>query len=151
MIQDGIYRIYKLWFDEAGETHRKLDARLHFEAGQCKHLEDHHAIDEMFPEGPVTPVMERRLTQLKHSGYHEVIHEKDIAEGHHDSEVDALDLGDAEAEHKFIMTGEGVAQPALVHLWDHRVEVDGRTLDEAEAQQLLHEVAGGRITLTPLD
>lgn len=152
MITEGIYRIYKLRHDEAGETHRRLSARLHIQAGKVLHLEAHHdTVSEMFPEGPVTPTIERRLLQLQHSGYYEVIHEADMAEGHHESEVPHLDLGHTEAEHKFIMTGDGITHPQLVEMWDDVVTVDGRHLDDTEAHQLLGEVAAGRVHLTPMD
>lgn len=150
MIPDGIYRIYKLRHDDIGETHRRLAARLHFQEGNCIHLEDHGSIDAMFPEGRVSPLMERRFMQLKHSGYFEVIHESDIAAGHHHSEVEDLDVGEVEAEHKFIMTGEGLSNPAHVEIWDDIIEVDGRQLDEGEAHHLLDEVRHGRLHLQPI-
>jgi hypothetical protein len=151
MIHDGIYRIYKVRYDEMGETHRRLAMRLLISNGEIKHLEDHHGGDELLPEGPVTPLLERRFLQLQHSGYHEVIHEGDIAAGQHESEVEPLDVGPAEPEHRFIMTGDGVAHPAHVEMWDDVVTVDGRQLDDTEAHQLLSEVAAGRLVLTPLD
>lgn len=151
MIQDGIYRFYKLRHDEAGETHRRLAARLLVQNGQIQHLEDHHGGDKMFPEGPVTPEVERRFWQLQRSGYHELIHEGDVAAGHHPHEVDELDLGALEPEHRFVMTGEGIEHPQMVEMWDDVIQIDGRQLDHTEAHSLLAEVSAGRLVLTPLD
>lgn len=152
MIPDGIYKIYQLRHDETDETHRRLVSRLLVHGGQIVHLEAHHnAIDEMFPEGPVTDVAERRFLQLQHSGYYEVVNEADVAAGHHESEVEPLDLGHLEADHKFILTGEGLPHPQLIEMWDDAVVVDGRRLDDTEAHHLLQEVASGRLSMTPLD
>lgn len=151
MIADGIYRIYKLRHDEAEQTHRRLAARLHFSNGQVVHLENHHGMDDLIPEGPVTPQIERRFNQLRRSGYHEVIHEEHIAAGHHETEVDPLDVGNIAPDHKFIMTGAGLTNPAIVELWHDAMTLDGRDVDETEAHQIMGEVAAGRLVLTPID
>ncbi|WNM70323.1 hypothetical protein [Myxococcus phage Mx1] len=148
---DGIYRIYKLRHTEDGQTHRKLAARLFIHEGQVHHLEDHHDMDRMFPEGPFTPQLQRRMRQLASSGYHQVVDEAHIAQGHHPELVEQLDIGPIQAEHRFLMTGANLPNPQLVELWDHAVVLDGRRLEDDEAHQLLQEVAVGRLTLTPLD
>lgn len=151
MIHDGIYRLYKVRFDHAHQAHRRLAGRVLVEGGQVKHLEDHHALQELLPEGPVTPDTERRFRQLARSGYHELIHENDIARGAHPQEFQDMDIGAIEPEHRFIMTGDGLTNPAIVEMWDDAISVDGRHIDDNEAHQLLGEVAAGRLVLTPLD
>lgn len=151
MIPDGIYRVYQLRHDEAGETHRRLTARLLIQDGQLQHLEDHAKVDKLFPEGPVTPLIEQRFHQMEHSGYHELVSEANVAKGHHPDEVQDLDVGAVEPEHRFIMTGDGVAAPALVEMWDDVITIDGRQLDHDEAHAMLGEVSSGRLVLTPLD
>lgn len=151
MVSDGIYRVYQLRHDDAGETHRRLSARLLIQNGQLTHLENHTQMDDMFPEGPVSPTIERRLHQLGSSGYHELISEADIAKGDHPDELEDLDVGAVEPEHRFIMTGENVANPALVEMWDDVITIDGRQLDHDEAHSMLSEVSSGRLILTPLD
>lgn len=150
-IPDGIYRIYKVRFDERGEKHRLIAARLHFENGQVEHLENHHDLDTLFPEGPVTPAMVRTFMRFKTNPYTEVIHEADIHEGHHDSEVQELDIGTAEPEHRFTLTGPSIPHPQIVEMWDDVVVLDGRELDDSEAHQLLGEVKAGRLHLVPMD
>lgn len=151
MIPDGIYRIYQLRFDEADRQHRTLAARFLIQDGHLHHLEDHKSMGEDFPEGPIAPEVERHFKMLQHSGYYEVIHESDVAAGHHPEEVPLFDLGDCEAEHKFVVTGDGLAEPSHVEMWDDAIEVDGRRLSEHEAHHLLSEVASGRLVLTPVD
>lgn len=151
MIPDGIYRIYSLRHTDAGDTHRRVAARLLIQNGQLEHLEDHMSMDKVFPEGPVTPQIERRFRQLKNSGYHELVSEADVAKGMHTDEVKDLDVGAIEPEHRFIMTGENSPSPALVEMWDDVITVDGRQLDHDEAHSLLGEVSSGRLILTPLD
>jgi len=150
MISNGIYRLYKLHHDELNNTTRSLAGRILVHDGQIEHLEDHGGMDRLLPSGPVTPALERRFSRLTSSGYHELINEADIAAGHHPDEVQDLDVGPVEAEHKFIMTGDGVSTPAMVEMWDDIITVDGRELDAVEAHSLLNEVAGGRIVLTPI-
>lgn len=151
MIQDGIYRLYKLRHDEAGETHRRLAGRMMVQNGQVQHLEDHSDMEHLFPEGPITKLHEQRFHQLEHSGYAEIINEADVTKGHHADELQDLDVGSVEPEHRFIMTGPGVAAPALVEMWDDVITIDGRQLDHDEAHAMLGEVSSGRLVLTPLD
>lgn len=151
MISDGIYRLYKVRYDHAHQQHRRLAGRLLVANGQIQHLEDHHSLQELIPEGPVTPQVERRFKQLSRSGYHELLHEEDISRGEHPDEFEDLDVGAIEPEHRFIMTGDGLANPAIVEMWDDAISVDGRRVDDTEAHQMLGEVAAGRLVLTPLD
>lgn len=150
MIEEGIYRIYILRH-EGERTHRRMAARLLIHGGQIHHLEDHHQMDSLFPEGPLTPQLQLRLARLQQNPYYEVIHENDIAAGHHPQELPTLDLGHSESEHKFIMTGDGITHPAMVEMWDDVIEVDGRRLDDTEAHHLLTEVAAGRVVMTPIE
>lgn len=151
-MENGIYKIYQLRYDENEQTHKRLAARILVQDGQLQHLESHHsAVDELLPEGPVTPSIERKFNQLKMSGYYDVINEKHVSEGKHPQETEELDLGEIEPEHKFIMTGAALENPGMVELWDDAVVLDGRRLDDTEAHQLLGEVAAGRLILTPID
>lgn len=150
MITDGIYRIYKLRHDQTGETHRKLAARLLVHQGICHHLEDHHDMEDLFPEGQVTPQFGRRLTQLAHSGYHEVVHEDDLHAGHHPEYVEPLDIGAVEPEARFIMTGEGLVHPQHVEMYEEAIYVDGKRLDDNDAHHLMTEVSHGRLHLQPV-
>jgi hypothetical protein len=151
MIQDGLYRIYKTRFDEAKQKHIRLVGRILAHQGALFHLEDHDHIHELLPEGEVSPTTARRWEQLRNSGYYQVIEEGDLHAGEHPEHVEELDLGEIKAESKFIMTGDGLAKPSVVELWDHAVVVDGHRLDDSEAQQLLHEVQSGRVVLTPVE
>lgn len=151
MIPDGLYRIYKLRFDETQQKHKRLIGRLLIHQGALWHLEDHDQIHELFPEGQISAQTARRFDQFKHSGYFQVVNEEDLHAGYHPEHVEELDLGEIKAEAKFIMTGDGLAKPSIVELWDHVVVVDGHRLDDSEAQQLLHEVQAGRIVLSPVE
>lgn len=151
MIQDGLYRIYGIRFDEANQKHVRMVARLMIHQGFLFHLEDHDNIHELLPEGQVTKTTAQRWEQLRNSGYYEVVDENDLSAGEHPEHVEELDLGEVKAESKFIMTGDGIQNPAVVELWDHAVVVDGRRLDDTEAQQLLNEVQAGRVVLTPVE
>jgi hypothetical protein len=151
MIPDGLYRIYKMRFDEAKQKHVRLVGRIMIHERTLHHLEDHGQIHELLPEGEITAVTARRWGQLQNSGYYQVVDENDLHAGEHPEHVEDLDLGEIKAEAKFIMTGDGLAKPSLVELWDHAVMVDGHRLDDSEAQQLLHEVQAGRVVLTPVE
>jgi hypothetical protein len=151
MIQDGLYRIYKSRFDEAKQKHIRLIGRILVHQNTLFHLEDHDQIHEMFPEGPISKTTARRWDQLRNSGYFQVVDENDLHAGEHPEHTEELDLGEIKAEAKFIMTGDGLAKPSIVELWDHAVVVDGHRLDDSEAQQLLHEVQSGRVVLTPVE
>jgi hypothetical protein len=151
MIPDGIFRIYKLRYSDDDQEHRRLAGRVWIQGGEVRHLEDHTDIDSLLPEGKITPQTERRFKQLSRSGYFQIINEKDISEGHHASEVDPLDVGPAEPEHRFMMTGDGLANPAMVELWDNSMAIDGRDIDHQEAQHIMDEIRSGRLILTPLD
>lgn len=150
-MNDGIYRIFKLRYDSNGQAHRKLVCRILVSGGQLWHLEDHHSMEDILPEGPVSDITSRRFEQLKHSGYHQVVDENDIQEGLHPDHLEAVDTGSIESETKFMMTGKGIENPALVELWDHAIMVDGKRLSDAEANQLLAEVHAGRVFLSPVD
>lgn len=151
-MDNGIYRIYQLRYSENEQIHRRLAARILVHDGNIHHLESHHsAVEELLPEGPITPLVQRKFSQLRNSGYYEVVDEKHVAAGHHPAEVPEMDLGEVEADHKFIMTGPSLVNPAMIEMWDDAVVMDGRRLDDTEAHQLLGEVAAGRLILTPLD
>lgn len=151
MIPDGLYRIYKTRFDEAKQKHVRLVGRIIAHQGVLMHLEDHDQIHELLPEGPITKTTARRWDQFKNSGYYQVVDESDLHAGEHPEHVEDLNLGEIKAEAKFIMTGDGLAKPSVVELWDHAVVVDGHRLDDSEAQQLLHEVQAGRVVLSPVE
>lgn len=151
-MENGIYKISQLRYDEGDQVHKKLVGRILVQDGQLQHLESHHSVvDELLPEGQITPSVQRLFNQLKSSGYYEVVNEKHISAGHHPNHVQELDLGEVEADHKFIMTGPTLHNPAMIEMWDDAVVMDGRRLDDNEAHQLLGEVAAGRLVLTPID
>jgi hypothetical protein len=152
MIQEGKYRIFRLRHGADGQTHRQLMTRIWVSGGNIWHLEDHgHFGEDLFPEGPVTGKAAKRFQQMQHNGYYQIVHEDALGSGHHPEHIRDLEFGDVQAEHKFIMTGDGMKGPTVLELWDHAVVVDGRRLDDSEAQHLLSEVQAGRVTLTPVE
>jgi hypothetical protein len=150
MIDEGIYRIYKLRHADDGSVGRRMWMRVFIHDGQVQHLEDHDNAQRFLPEGPMTPHLSRRLEQLQHSPYFEVIHERDLGEGMHAEHVAPLELGEITPDHKFVMTGPSLPNPQILELWGEAVVLDGRRLDENEAHQLLSEVGAGRLSLTPV-
>jgi hypothetical protein len=150
MIADGIYRVFYIRHN-GPEVHKRLVARLLVSNGYLWHLEDHDSLEGSLPEGRIDQKVASRFASLQRSGYYQIIDEKALAEGHHPDHVEDMDVGDPQAEHRFIMTGDGLKSPAVVELWDHAVIVDGRRLDDTESHQLLSEVQAGRLVLSPVE
>ena len=79
-----IYRLYRLYPQGHEQQEQRLIARFAIVGGQIYHLEDHdHVIDDIVPQGPVTPRIQTRIAQLRRSPYWRLVLESDIDQGHH--------------------------------------------------------------------
>ena len=147
----GIYKIFELRFDADEVVHRRIVGRLWVQGDKVQHLEDHHnKLEELFPEDMPASALARRFAMLQRNPYYEVINEDNVAAGHHEHHLKQLDLGEMEADAKFVMTGDSIPHPQIVEIWHEAVMVDGRKLEEDEARSLLDEVRNGRLILTPV-
>jgi hypothetical protein len=147
---DGIYRIFRHRFDDAGTQHSRYLGRIVLLDGHLTHLEDHCAsLGKLLPEGPMDESILQRFRSLQHSPYHEVVRESDIEAGAHDHHIPTLDLGEAEPEASYMLTGEGISMPQLIQVWAGCVTVAGERADDERVREMMERVKAGRWTLTP--
>lgn len=149
---DGIYRVYAHRFDEAGQRHDRIMGRFAIEQGLLLILEDHYGkLHHLFPQGLITARTKKRMENLERSGYHQIVREDHVNQGHHPEHARDMDLGEMEPEARFMVSGEGVHAPQLLEIWSGAVVLAGRRLSDMETRELMNGVHAGKLILSPMD
>ncbi len=80
----GIYRIYRRFLEPDGKTHMRLMGRFAIIVDLVHVLEDYDGVvSEMFPVGPLTGQILRRMNQMENSAHWHIVLEENIENGHH--------------------------------------------------------------------
>lgn len=84
-MREGIYRLYRLYVDDRGQTQRRMLGRFVLYGEMLTTLEDHDGVVEgLAPDGRVTGDVLARLKNISSSPYWELIHEEEIQGGEHE-------------------------------------------------------------------
>ena len=90
----GIYMVYRRFPKvDGGPEDRQLLGKFVIFGTELRVLEDHEGlVEDVFPSGPLSGLILKRIAQMKDSPYFSVIKQEDIEQGMHEDEIPTIEL-----------------------------------------------------------
>ncbi len=146
--QPGSYRVYEIMHNQ-GKPHDQLVARFLINDSQFHILEDYNdLLSDALPEGFYDASHEKLLNQLASSGYFKVIHEDEANQGHHESLIEDLDIGDINPDAEYLLYQDG-EEPQTLQMYGDTAILNGRKISEDELQQIMDKVHSQELEMHP--
>src|SRR6266851_2331960 len=140
MLKSGTYLLYELEPTE-GKPEQHMVGRFMVEGDQFHILEDHNNIlSDHLSDGLMTPNHQKALFNLLHSGYFRIIPEDEINEGHHEDQIEDLDIGNTEPDATYLVSGPTLDEPKVLEMYGDNCVLDGKKLSEEEIKGLMQNI-----------
>lgn len=151
MFNKGVYSIFSI-MPTNGSPEERFVARFLVDGKNFNVLEDHsNLLSDSLPNGLMDPTHFKILWRLMHSGYHKVVPENEINEGHYQNLIPDLDLGYTEPDQEYLLTGPMLEAPKRVEMFGQNVIVDGQKLKPEELQDMMDRIHSHELKLIPLN
>lgn len=149
MKPQGDFKVFQV-FHANGMPEERLVGRFLIQGNAFNILEDNdRLLEDEVVDGPLTDRHLKFLHHLQHSPYYRLVCSTELNEGHHDDQLEELDIGHEEPETVYLLQEEG-QPPRRLECYGERMLLDGELLTDEQVNNLMNEVYSGKISKIPI-